>query len=339
MDPLASRCVGRTEVKVSQLGLGGAPLGDFYELLPEAQALATIGEAREAELNLFDTSPLYGHGLSEHRFGTVLRQSRREDFVLSTKVGRYLVPMTERDIDRGWFKGGLNFQPVTDYGYDATMRAVEQSYHRLGLNRIDILLIHDVDVWTHGSLENYARRFDEAMEGAYRALSELRRDGTVRAIGVGVNEVEPCLRFAGAGDFDCFMLAGRYTLLEQGALDALLPLALDKGISLLIAGPFNSGILASGTAGTAKYNYKDAPAHVLDKVRGIETVCKRHGVALAAAALQFPLAHSAVASIVSGAVKPEEVRHNITLMSQPIPSVFWEDLREQSLIRDDAPTP
>lgn len=339
MDPLALRGVGRTEVKVSQLGLGSAPLGDFYELLPEAQALATIATAREAGINLFDTSPLYGHGLSEHRFGTVLRQSRRDDFVLSTKVGRYLVPRAERDIDRGWFKGGLNFQPVTDYGYDATMRAVDQSYHRLGLNRIDILLIHDVDIWTHGSPENYARRFDEAMEGAYRALHDMRRDGTVRAIGIGVNEIEPCLQFAAAGDFDCFMLAGRYTLLEQGALDELLPLAEDRGISLLIAGPYNSGILASGTGGTAKYNYKDAPAGVLESVRRIEAVCERHGVELAAAALQFPLAHRAVASVVPGAVKPDEVRQNIALMSLPTPAAFWDDLREQSLIRDDAPTP
>ena len=223
--------------------------------------------------------------------------------------------------------------------YEATVRSVDQSCHRLGLNRIDILLIHDVDVWTHGSRENYARRFDEAMEGAYRALDDMRRDGAVQAIGIGVNEVDPCLEFAAAGDFDCFMLAGRYTLLEQDALDELLPLVEDKGISMLIAGPFNSGILASGAAGTAKYNYKDAPADVLEKVRRIEAVCERHGVDIAAAALQFPLAHSAVASVVPGAVKPEEVRRNAALMSQPIPSVFWDDLREQSLIHEDAPTP
>ena len=177
------------------------------------------------------------------------------------------------------------------------------------------------------------------MQGAYRALDDLRRDGAVQAIGIGVNEVDPCLEFAAAGDFDCFMLAGRYTLLEQGALDELLPLVEDKGSSVLIAGPFNSGILASGAAGTAKYNYKDAPADVLQKVRRIEAACEHHRVDIAAAALQFPLAHNAVASVVRGAVKPEEVRRNVELMSQPIPPAFWDDLREQSLIHEDAPTP
>ena len=236
--PTGSACRSST-IRDSSAWIGGAPLGNFYELLPEVQALATIGTAgEEAGLNFFDTSPLYGHGLSEQRFGTVLRQFHRDDVVISTKLGRYLVPRTEQDIDRGWFKGGLNLEAITDYSYGATVRSVDQSCHRLGLNCIDILLIHDVDVWTRGSPENYTRQFDEAMEGAYRALDDMRRDGAVQAVGIGVNEVDPCLKFAAAGDFDCFMLAGRYTLLEQGALDELLPLVEDKGISLLIAGTF-----------------------------------------------------------------------------------------------------
>ena len=235
MNRFQQRRIGRTDLQVSVLGLGGAPLGDLYERIPPDWALATLETAYWRGIRLFDTAPLYGHGLSEHRFGHVLRDKPRAEFVISTKVGRWLRPERSEQVDRGQFVGGLNFQTVYDYSYDGTMRALEQSYQRLGMDRIDIALIHDVDIWTHGSAEAYESRFRQAVDGAYRALDELRRSGVVRAIGVGINEVAPCVRFANEAAFDCFLLAGRYTLLEQNGLDDLLPLAEQQGFSCWLA--------------------------------------------------------------------------------------------------------
>ncbi len=336
---LPTRRLGRTSLAVGILGLGGAPLGDFYEEIPEDRALATVETAYHGGIRLYDTSPLYGHGLSEHRFGHVLRGKPGDDLVVSTKVGRWLKPERADRIERGWFKGGLNFAAVYDYSYDGAMRSLEQSYQRLGMNRIDIVLIHDVDVWTHGSREAYEQRFAESMEGAYRALDRLRGEGVIQAIGAGINEIEPCVRFARAGDFDCFLLAGRYTLLEQNGLDDLLPLATSKGFSLLLGGPFNSGILATGAIPEAKYNYKPAPPDIMSRVARIEAVCKRHAVPLAAAAIQFPLGHPSVASIVPGAVSPTEVERNIALMTAPIPADLWAELKTEGLLAAAAPVP
>jgi D-threo-aldose 1-dehydrogenase len=339
MDPRSKRRLGRSALEVTVLGFGGAPLGDFYAKLPEEEALATVSAAYAHGIRLFDTAPLYGQGLSEHRFGHVLRRLPQHDFVLCTKVGRYLLPEVPERVDHSWFKGGLNMRPVVDYSYDGTMRAVDQSFQRLGIERIDVLHIHDVDIWTHGSREAYEQRFREAMEGAYRALHKLREEGVIGAIGVGVNETEPLMRFAAAGDFDCFMLAGRYTLLEHTALDNLLPLCEQKGIGILIAGPYNSGILATGAVPGAKYNYRDAPPEIMERVARIEAVCRRHNVPLPAAALQFPLGHKAVAAMVPGAVTPAEVECNIALMSHPIPSALWEELRHEKLLPAHVPTP
>lgn len=338
MDPRSQRRLGKSSLNVSILGLGGAPLGDFYARLPEEEALATVAAAHASGLRLFDTAPLYGMGLSEHRFGHVLRRMPH-DYVLCTKVGRYMVPEKPELVDHSWFKGGLNMRPVVDYSYDGTMRAVDQSFQRLGVERIDVLHIHDVDIWTHGSPEAYEQRFREAMEGAYRALHKLREEGVVSAIGVGVNETEPLMRFAAAGDFDCFMLAGRYTLLEHTALDDLLPVCAKKGIGILTAGPYNSGILATGAIRGAKYNYRDAPPGIMERVARIEAVCRRHGVPLAAAALQFPLGHPSVAAMVPGAVTPAEVERNIALMAHPIPADLWAELKHEKLLPGHAPTP
>jgi D-threo-aldose 1-dehydrogenase len=338
LDPLATRPLGRTALRVTQLGFGGAPLGDFSARLPEAEAIAAVEAAHAAHLTLFDTSPLYGHGLSEHRFGHVLRQKPRDGFVLSTKVGRWLRARPEHEIDRGWFKGGLNFEAVVDYSYDGTMRSFDQSLQRLGLNRVDVLLIHDVDVWTHGA-EGYERHFRTAMAGAYRALDELRRAGAIGAVGVGVNEIAPCLRFAAEGDFDCFLLAGRYTLLEHAALDELLPACARKGIGIMLGGPYNSGILATGAVAEAKYDYRPAPPAVMERVSRIEAVCGRHGVPIAAAALQFPLGHPSVSSIIPGAVSPREVERNKALMAAPIPADLWAELKHDGLMAGNAPVP
>ncbi|MDP3321253.1 MAG: aldo/keto reductase, partial [Bosea sp. (in: a-proteobacteria)] len=321
---LAPRPLGRSRLPVSTLGFGGAPLGDLYARLDEAQAVATVEAAITGGVTLFDTSPLYGHGLSEHRIGAALRRVPRDGLVLSTKVGRVAEPFVGRG-DGSGYRGGLPHGMRFDYSYDGAMRSLEQSALRLGVDRIDIVLIHDVDVWTHGAAM-IEQRFSEAMDGAYRALETLRASGAVKAIGVGVNEAKMCERFARAGDFDTMLLAGRYSLLEQPALASFMPLALEKRIGLMLGGVFNSGILATGPVQGARYNYNPAPPEILARVAAIEAVCARHGVPLRRAALQFPLGHAAVASLVMGAVSPAEVADQIAELSQPVPAALWAEL-------------
>ncbi|WP_420102913.1 aldo/keto reductase [Bosea sp. (in: a-proteobacteria)] len=323
-------------LRPSLIGFGGAPLGDLYGHLDEAMAQDTVAAALAAGISLIDTSPLYGHGLSEHRIGAALRQVRRDSVILSTKVGRWMQPGAPKT-DGSGYAGGLPHPAVIDYSYDGAMRSLEQSLLRLGTDHVDILLIHDVDVWTHGSMME--QRFAEAMEGAYRALDRLRAEGTVKAIGVGVNEAAMCERFARAGDFDVMMLAGRYSLLEQGALDGFLPLALEKGIAVMLAGVFNSGILATGARPGAHYNYKPAPPEIIARVARIEAVCAAHDVALPQAALAFATAHPAVATVVLGAVTPAEIERNVALVARPVPAALWSDLRAEGLIPAHAPVP
>lgn len=334
---LAPRPLGRSGLAVSTLGFGGAPLGDLYARLDEAQAVATVEAAIMGGITLIDTSPLYGHGLSEHRIGAALRRAGREGVVLSTKVGRVAAPFAGRGDGSGYL-GGLPHGLAFDYSYDGAMRSLEQSALRLGVDRIDVALIHDVDVWTHGAAM-IEQRFSEAMEGAYPALERLRAAGAVRAIGVGVNEAEMCERFARAGDFDTMLLAGRYSLLEQPALASFMPLAQQKGIALLLGGVFNSGILATGPTPDARYNYRPAPPQIRDRVARIEIVCARHGVPLRRAALQFPLGHPAVASLVMGAVSPAEVADQIAELGRPVPAALWAELKAQGLLADHVPVP
>jgi D-threo-aldose 1-dehydrogenase len=331
------RPLGRTSLRVSCLGFGGAPLGNLFSELAEADAAEAVAAAYGAGIRLFDTAPLYGHGLSEHRLGAALRRMPRDSYVLATKIGRLLRP--QREADGGLYRNILPFTTVYDYSYDGVMRSVEDSLQRLGLARIDILHIHDVDIWTHGSAAAMAGRFAEVMRGGYRALLRLRDEKTVGAIGVGVNEWQACQRFAEAGDFDCFLLAGRYTLLEQEALESFLPLCERRRISVIIGGPFNTGILATGAVAGATYNYRPAPDAILDRVRRIEDVCRRHGVALASAALQFPLHHPAVASVIPGARSAAEVAANIASLEADIPAALWRDLKAAELLRPEAPTP
>ncbi|MFI5010945.1 MAG: aldo/keto reductase [Hyphomicrobiales bacterium] len=329
---------------MSAIGFGAAPLGDLYARLDEAKAIATVEAALAAGITLVDTSPHYGNGLAEHRCGTGLRGAARDSYVLSTKVGRWMDPTRRGGTAVGdgaaapGFAGGAPHKAVVDYSYDGAMRSFEQSLLRLGVDRIDILLIHDVDVWTHGK-DAIEARFKEAMQGAYVALAKLREEGTIKAIGVGLNEAEMCERFAKAGDFDAMLLAGRYSLLEQGALDSFMPLAERKGIGLMLGGVFNSGILATGAVPGARYNYRPAPPEILEKVARIEAVCRAHGVNLADAALRFPLGHAAVASVVLGAVTPREVQRNVASLATPFPASLWSDLKAEGLLRLDAPTP
>lgn len=338
IDPLAARRLGKSPLSVTQLGVGTAPLGDLYQKVAEADAREMLETGHDLGLRLFDTAPLYGSGLAEHRTGGVLRQKARDELVVSTKVGRWFRP-APGGAHRGNWAGGLEFNAALDYSYDGAMRSFEQSLLRLGLSRVDVLLIHDVDVHTHGTREACDRCFDQAMEGAYRALLELRQSGDVAAIGVGVNESDMCARFARAGDFDCMLLAGRYTLLEQGGLDEFLPLCEAKNIGVLAGGTFNSGILASGPRQGSKYNYAEAPANVRERVARLGEVCRAHGVPLAAAAIQFPLGHPQVSSVVIGAVSAREIQQNFDWMQTPIPSALWADLRSEGLLRADAPVP
>jgi D-threo-aldose 1-dehydrogenase len=332
-----TRPLGRTALRVSQLGFGGAPLGNIFAALTEADAASAIESAFASGINFFDTAPLYGHGLSEHRIGAVLRHHQRDSFVLATKVGRLLRPQPAPD--GGLFRDILPFAAQYDYSYDGVLRSVADSLQRLGLARLDIVHIHDVDVSTHKSQAATDERFAEAMAGGYRALLRLREDKTIGAIGVGVNEWSACQRFAEAGDFDCFLLAGRYTLLEQRALDSFLPLCVKRNIAVIIGGPFNTGILATGAIAGATYNYHPAPVAVMDRVRRIEDICRRHGVTLASAALQFPLHHPAIASVIPGARSAAEVRENVASFEAPIPTALWAELKHAGLLRSDAPTP
>lgn len=334
---LPTRPLGRTGLPVSTIGFGAVPLGDLYAHLDEGQAIATAVAALSAGITLLDTSPLYGHGLSEARCGSALRQVGRDRVVLCTKVGRWMDPHRSRGDGSGYL-GGLPHGAVVDYSYDGTLRAVEQSLLRLGTDRIDILLIHDVDVWTHGR-DKIEARFSEAMNGAYKALDRLRAEGAVKAIGVGINEADMCVRFAHAGDFDTMLLAGRYSLLEQPALDEFLPLALEKGIGVMLGGVFNSGILATGAVPGAKYNYRPAPAETLVKVAKIEALCRAHGVALGTAALHFALGHPAVASVVLGAASPDEVTRNLRSAQTPVPAALWANLKAEGLLAETAPVP
>jgi D-threo-aldose 1-dehydrogenase len=342
--PLPRLRLGKSAIETSVIGFGAAPLGDLYDRLDETTAQATVGAAIAAGITLVDTSPHYGNGLSELRCGAGLRGISRERYVLSTKVGRYMNPLVHGGTAVGvgvaapGFAGGSPHKAILDYSYDGAMRSLEQSLLRLGVDRIDILLIHDVDVWTHGEAA-IEQRFKEAIEGAYRALARLREEGTVRAIGIGVNEVSMCERFAAAGDFDVMLLAGRYSLLEQEALERFLPLALRKGIGLMLGGVFNSGVLATGAVSGARYNYRPAPADILAKVARIEEVCRSHGVRLVDAALRFPLGHEAVGSVVLGAVTPLEVERNVASLAAAIPPAFWADLKTEGLLRPDAPVP
>ncbi len=332
-------CPSGATLAVTELGFGGAPLGNLFAAIPEDEAQATLQAAWDAGMRLYDTAPLYGLGLSESRVGAFLKDKPRDSFVLSTKVGRVLqdCPPDQATPDKFIDVPSRRFD--YDYSYDGVMRSFEDSLTRLGLDRIDVLLCHDVDVFTHGKQDAADRRVEEFMSDGYRAALSLREQGVIRAIGAGLNEWEIAERMARAGDFDLFLLAGRYTLLEQTALDSFLPLCEDRGIGIMLGGPFNSGILATGARDGAVYNYSPAPPEIMERVSRIEAICNKHGVAIAAAALQFPLAHPSVFSIIPGARTPQEVTRAVATLDSEIPAALWSDLRGAGLLRGDAPAP
>jgi D-threo-aldose 1-dehydrogenase len=338
MNAINIRKFGRVGFDITDMGFGAAPIGNFLRPIPEEEAGAMVERAWEAGMRYFDTAPYYGHGLSELRLGHYLRWKPRHEFVVSSKVGRVLTAARREEIDFKPWVEGAPFRSRFDYSYDGTMRSFEDSLQRLGLGYIDVLFIHDADVFTHGP-EMQKVYFRQAMDGCYRALDELRGQGLVKAIGVGVNNWEVMLDFMRAGDFDTLLVAGRYTLLEQDALDALLPLCEQRNTAIVIGGGFNGGILATGAVPGAKWNYAPAPAPIMEKVAKIEAVCLRHSVPLAAAALQFLLAHPAVASHVPGTRTVQQMNQNLALVAHPIPAQFWQELKAQGLLRQDAPVP
>jgi D-threo-aldose 1-dehydrogenase len=338
MNAINIRKFGRAGFDITDMGFGAAPIGNFLRPIPEAEAGAMVERAWEAGMRYFDTAPYYGHGLSELRLGHYLRWKPRDQFVISSKVGRVLKAARKETIDFKPWVDAAAFKPRFDYSYDGTMRSFEDSLQRLGLGYVDILFIHDADVFTHGA-EMQKLYFRQAMDGCYRALIELREQGLVKAIGVGVNNWDVMLDFMKAGDFDTLLVAGRYTLLEQESLNELLPLCERRGTAIVIGGGFNGGILATGAVPGAKWNYAPAPAPIMEKVRRIEAVCARHKVPLAAAALQFLLAHPAVASHVPGTRNVAQMNQNLELVAFPIPTAFWQELKAEGLVRPDAPTP
>jgi D-threo-aldose 1-dehydrogenase len=330
-----------TELKFSAIGLGMGPIGEIYELLDEKTTIATVEQAYQSGVRTFDTSPHYGNGLAESRLGAGLRRIPRDEIIVSTKIGRVMDPFAKppernKDVYSPGFVGGYAHAPHFDYSYDGTMRSVEQSLLRTGLSRIDVLLIHDCDVWTHGA--DADRRFKEAMDGAYKALDKLRSDKTVAAIGFGINEADTCVRFARAGDFDVAMMAGRYSLLIQNGMTEFLPLAMEKKMGVMLAGVFNSGILATGAVPGARFEYAAAPPDIMDRVRNIEAICTRHGTSIRRAALQFALAHPAVVSVVLGAVTPSEAQANAADADHKIPAALWTDLKAGGFLDASAPT-
>ncbi|TWB63900.1 aldo/keto reductase [Nitrospirillum viridazoti] len=324
------------------LGFGAASIGNLYRAMPEENAEATIRSALDAGIRYLDTAPHYGFGLSEKRLGRALSALDPEGkLIFSTKVGRRLdpVPDADRTQVRQGFVSPEPFESRFDYSYDAVMRSYEASLQRLGRERIDILYVHDIGRFAHG--DHHAETFRQFMAGGYRALRELRDSGAVGAIGLGVNEWEVCVEALAHGDYDLMLLAGRYTLLDQSSLDVFLPLCAQRGVSIVIGGPYNSGILATGVKGPGPihYQYQQAPPDIVARVAAIEAVCDAHGVPLAAAALQFPLAHGQVASVIPGMDSPRQVERAVSLVRHPIPAALWADLKQQGLLRADAPVP
>lgn len=319
----------KSGIAISALGLGCASLGGIFSPVTDQDADDNIRNALDNGITYFDTAPFYGYGLSEHRTG---RGLRNKPAVVSTKVGRLLRPGAAAD--PGAWVDALPFTPVFDYSYDAIMRSFEDSLQRIGRDRIDILYLHDIGNLTHGPNDG-PHHFETAMNGGYRALETLRSGGVIGAIGIGVNEVQVCLDVLERGDWDVFLLAGRYTLLEQAPLKDLFPACQRSSTDIVIGGPFNSGVLAGGD----KYDYVAVPRHVADKVQRIRAICADHGVELPSAALAFCNAHEIVKSTIPGPRNALELNQILSWWQTPIPTSFWSDLRTAGLIHPESPTP
>jgi D-threo-aldose 1-dehydrogenase len=328
MDPFATRELGRTGLRLTQLGLGGTSVGSMYVGLDDDEGRAVVERAWDLGARYYDTAPYYGAGSSERRFGQALKGKPRSAFVLSTKVGRLLVPDSSGEGKPAHFADREPYRAVFDFSPDGVRRSVEESLQRLGLDSIDVAYAHDPQGHVY-----------QIVDETFPALAKMKEEGLIKAIGAGVNFSEVCQLFLRFCEFDCFLLAMRYTLLEQAPLAEFLPLCQEKGVGVVVGGALASGILATGPVPGAHYNYRPAPPSIVERVRRIEHVCQAHGVPLAAAALQFPLGHPAVASVITGSNLPEHMDANAELMRRPIPPAFWADLKSERLLNPQAPTP
>lgn len=323
-------------VEFTTLGFGSAPLGNYLRPLSETDCDATLNAAWESGMRYFDTAPFYGFGLSEVRVGRLLQKKNRDEFTISTKVGRLLEPCPPEEVNSGFFIDTPQLRFYYDYSYDGVMRSYEESLKRLGLDSVDILYVHDIDAFAHGGREGSEKAIQDLLDGGgWRALSELRSAGDVKAIGTGVNEWEPCARLLELADPDLFLLAGRYTLLEQAPIDHLFPQCAEKGAGIVIGGPYNSGILA----GLETWNYAEAPPEIVDQARAIESVCSEFDVPLIRAALHFVAAHPLTVSVIPGGQNVKETRQNASLLNEPVPPALWKALKDRQLIHPDSPTP
>lgn len=327
-------------LELPQLGLGGAPLGSMRTIVSDEAAAATLRAAWEAGVRYYDTAPWYGRGLSERRFGSFLKDQPRDQFVLSTKVGRVLRPVRDlAHFEPAPWAGSLPFDVVFDYSYDGIMRSFEDSLQRLGLTSIDLLLIHDLDPGYHHPAEALEAYWRQLSTSGWRALAELKDADVIKGIGAGINYTGLIPRFLDNFPMDFFLIAGPYTLLDQGALETDLPLCVKRGAGVVIGAVFNSGILATGPVANAQYQYGDADRAVLDKASRLQAMCKRYDISLRAAALQFPFAHPAVASVIPGAFAPEQVVENAKAFEEVIPPEFWSELKAERLLAEDVPVP
>ena len=331
--------IGNGGLIFTELGFGAAPLGNLYRAISEDAAQGILHRAWAGGVRYFDTAPLYGLGLSETRINHFLRGKPRDSYLISTKIGRHMRACApdKRDGFGKWFDVPARNE-VFDYSFDGVMRQLEASLERLGLDRVDILYAHDLDVFTHKSQTALDARLAEFMDGGYRALITLRDQGVIRAFGAGVNEWQPCQWLLERGDFDLFLLAGRYTLLEQEAQQTFLPMAQARGVGIIIGGPYNSGILASGPRPGAFYNYDPAPDWVMARAGALQEVCAAHGIRLLDAAFQFPLLHPAVVSVIPGGQGVMEMDSNLAAARADIPAKIWTDLKSAGLLRLDVPT-
>ena len=328
------------KIKFTEMGFGTAPIGNLLRVVSEDDAQATLAAAWKAGMRYFDTAPLYGAGLSETRLNHFLRGKPRSEYIVSTKVGRLLqVSSPKERLGIGKFLDTPTRREIFDYTYDGVMRSLEFSLERIGIDSVEILFVHDIDVFTHGSAAARDAHVETLMKSGYKALVKLRDEKVIKVFGAGINEWEVAETLARRGDFDIFLLAGRYTLLEQKALDSFLPLCEERGIGIVLGGPYNSGILAVGPQPGATYNYSKAPKDILERVRRIEAVCRRHKVKLPEAALRFPLAHPSVVSVIPGGVSPKEVKLNVKTLSANIPKALWKDLKAEGLMDARAPVP
>lgn len=324
------------EIAFTQLGLGTAAIGNLFRARSEAEVDGAFTAAWDAGIRYFDTAPLYGLGLAETRLNRFLRGKPRDNYVVSTKVGRLLEPCApdkKTGLDR--FYETPSRREVFDYSYDGIMRSIAFSLERLGLDRIDILYVHDIDLSNHGTVSRRDAYIDQLMAGGYRALVELREQKVIKAFGAGVNDWQTCEALADRGDFDLFLLAGQYSLLRQQSLETFLPICERRGIGIVLGGVYNSGILATGPIDGAMFDYYPAAQEILERTRRIEAVVQRHGIRLADAALRFPMGHPAIACVITGGAARSEIEQAVSSLALDIPAALWSDLIAQRLIASE----